>query len=59
MNPEAIKWLESLGDEHPKYFSPMYPFDGSFASIKNDHEYQSSSGFCFHCSQCSNLVVVE
>lgn len=56
MNPEAIKWLEALGDQHGKHFTPIYPFDGSIASLKFDHE---ACAWCSPARRAGELVVID
>jgi hypothetical protein len=59
MNPEAVEYLESLGDQHPKHFTPAFPFNGSFASIKEDHE--QPGRWCPLCESAApgELIVIE
>lgn len=50
MNPEAVKWLESLTDEErSRHFAPTVANDGMF-QLKNDHEGEGSR---FGCGECN------
>jgi hypothetical protein len=58
VNPEAIEWLESLGegDERTDRFYPAYPYDGQMFSLKDDHE----CGFqCAVARAAGELLVIE
>lgn len=58
MNPEAIEWLESLGegDGRTDRFNPAYPYDGQMFSLKDDHE---SCAYCTLARRYGELLVIE
>lgn len=59
MNPEAVQWLEALDENlRVKYFLPVYPWDGKFFALKDDHEY-TTRGRCAQCKNAEELVVID
>lgn len=59
MNPEAVKWLETLTlEEHMRRFAGALGGD-SLYSLKADHQYKDPSGACYTCAPARRAGTLE